>query len=965
MKRYIYLVVLLLTSVTLRGQVVISRDMLSQNSNSNVIFTILDAASKEPIFTASAYLVPVGDTIVSHFAMSDVNGKVEIKNVPAGREYELNVEMLGYIPYKKKHTIARLEMDLGNIELKENPEYIDAASISAIGNQLMMVDDTLVYNATAFHVGENDMLEDLLKKMPGIEVGENGMVSVNGKPIENITVGGKTFFFNDPAAALKNLPAKIVEKIKVVDENKDDAEFTGVATDDDKERVMDVELKEEYTKGWFGNAKLGGGVSVNSDRKDDLVEDGKPLYNGNAVVSGYTEKDQVVIIASGYNFVDVNSIVLDNGEGSSTQKTYSDLVGLQSSAQGGVNYNTDRINNFAFNVSSQYKHNDKRGDTKTSMISYKSSGDNLYTDSETTGHGYQDGVLVAMELDNVNKDKYTLIFAPTFDYSANRADIAGVSRVYDKNGGINSSSSYIASYMKNVGTAGDLTAGVKDLGKKNRALAFTFSYNFKDVNGERDEMVEMASQYGEEVKDLLYKIGGKHTGLSGGITYVEPIGEKWAIRAKFDSQYSYSNETEMAYNGAGDIDKNYSSQTKNTLFTEAIHLLTQYKDKRNNLQFGIQSVIRQDIIQAKAVDIESIYGKGEWMVNWAPFVNYTFNKNNNEVKVNYEGTSIGLASSNLTPTLDISNPVQVSTGNIYLRPSFKHRLRTSFNSFNMETFSLFDIAIHGTAITQQVVYASWYDSKGIRYSVPVNSQKPGLSTSTYLLYNTPFGKNREFNFSLVGVFNYGTSISYQAEEELPGLDVNGFNYNRFIAQFWGSPSGDAFYSGKSGFSESLTKSINSFAEVKLGYRGFKFDGTLKATITNLISKYTVDPAANMNVWNNEAEIDMNYMPGKGWKLSNKLKYRFYIGYPGEYATPEWIWNISIGKTIKAFTFSISANDILNQNKNLIHSATADFVEYMRATVLGRHLLFSLSFNFGKMNSAKNAQVEETIWKMSY
>lgn len=955
----------MMVSVSLNAQMVINRDMLSQNSNSNVIFILLDSATKEPIFTASAYLVPVGDTIISHFAMSDVDGKVELKSVPAGREYELNIEMLGYIPYKKRHTIAQWQMDLGNIELKENPEYIDAASISAVGNQMKMVGDTLVYNATAFHVGENDMLEDLLKKMPGIEVGENGAVTVNGEPIENITVGGRTFFFNDPTAALKNLPAKIVDKIKVVDENKDDAEFTGVATDDDKERVMDVELKEEYTKGWFGNAKLGGGVSVNPDRKDDLVEDGKPLYNGNAVVSGYSEKDQVVIIANGYNFIDVNSIVITGGGSSSSQKTYSDLVGLQSSAQGGVNYNTDRIKNFTFNTSAQYKHNNKRGDTESSRISYTSSGNNLYTDTQTSGYGYQDGVSVAMELDNINKKKYTLIFTPSFDYSANRANIASASHVYDKNGDVNRSSSEIVSHMKNIGTNGELTAGVKNLGKKRRALTMTFNYGFTDLNGERDETTDVKSAQGEEIKNILYKIGNKSTNLSGGITYVEPIGEKWAIRAKFDSEYSYSNETEIAYSSAGDIDKNYSSQTRNTLFTEKIHLLTQYKDKMNNLQFGIQSVIRQDVIQAKALDVESVYGKGDWMVNWAPFINYTFKKNDNEVKVNYEGTSRGLSSANLTPTLDISNPVQVSTGNIYLRPSFRHRLRTSFNRFNMETFSLFDIAVHASAVAQQVVSASWYDTKGIRYSVPVNSQKPGMSASTFLLYNTPFGKNREFSFSLVGVFTYETSVSYQAKGELPGLDINGFNYSKFISEFWGSSSGDIFYSGKSGFEESFTKNIDTHLEASLGYRGLKFDATLKLTAINMVSKYTVDPAANMNVWNNDAAVDMNYMPGKGWKLSNNLKYRFYIGYPGEYATPEWLWNISIGKTIKAFTLSISANDILNQTKNLTHIASAEFVEDTRATVLGRHFLFTLSFNFGKMNSAKNANVENAIWKMSY
>ena len=115
------------------------------------------------------------------------------------------------------------------------------------------------------------MLEDLLKKMPGMEVGADGTVMLNGEKIDKITVGGRTFFFNDPTAALKSLPAKIVEKIIVSDKVKDEAAGEAFATKSEKEKVMDVELKEEYTKGWFGNARLGGGSTLTPETDNALI----------------------------------------------------------------------------------------------------------------------------------------------------------------------------------------------------------------------------------------------------------------------------------------------------------------------------------------------------------------------------------------------------------------------------------------------------------------------------------------------------------------------------------------------------------------------------------------------------------------------------------------------------------------------------------------------------------------------
>ena len=163
-------------AVSAQAQVVMmDYDMFEKNRNIKVLLSLKDAKSEEPLPFATVYLNPQGDTTITHFALSDMEGKVEIPDVPVGR-YRLNVELIGYTPFVKDCNFRNYEEDLGVIKLEENPEIIDAASITAVGNAIEVKQDTLIYNAAAFHVGDNAMLEDLIKKMPGMEVDEDGTV---------------------------------------------------------------------------------------------------------------------------------------------------------------------------------------------------------------------------------------------------------------------------------------------------------------------------------------------------------------------------------------------------------------------------------------------------------------------------------------------------------------------------------------------------------------------------------------------------------------------------------------------------------------------------------------------------------------------------------------------------------------------------------------------------------------------
>ena len=168
-------------------------------------------------------------------------------------------------------------------------------------------------------------------------------------------MGGKTFFFDDPKMALKNLPAKVVDKVKVIDKVSDSEQFTGVATD--REKVMDLEFKQEFQKGWFGNASAGAGTTLAGSRKDEMVDNRGFLYTGNAMVSGYNEKDQVVFVGGAYNapISDSDGIAFRIIEGDDDMASvfFAGAMsgGIQTYRQLGANYNTTRIKGMGFALS--------------------------------------------------------------------------------------------------------------------------------------------------------------------------------------------------------------------------------------------------------------------------------------------------------------------------------------------------------------------------------------------------------------------------------------------------------------------------------------------------------------------------------------------------------------------------------------------------------------------------------------
>lgn len=938
--------------------------MIQRNANTDVKLTLKDSRSAEPISWASVYLIPDGDTTITHFALSDDKGDVLLKEVPVGK-YELNAEIIGYNPHKKVYTIkAHWEaFDLGVIKMDENPEYLDAASISAIGNPVTVKKDTIEFNASSFRVGENAMLEDLIKKMPGMEVDKDGTVTLNGEKIDKITVGGKTFFFNDPNAALKNLPAKIVDKIKVIDKTKDEAGASAVVTKDDKEKVMDVELKEEYTKGWYGNAKLGAGSTLTPDKGNILTDERGLLYNGNAMVTGYTEKDQVIFIGNAFNAIEPGADVAVFGGSGETVSDFGSLGGLNSSAQAGVNYNTSRIKGMESTVNVNYKNNGKVHRRISSRTNLLQDSPDVMTDGSYAADGHQNSISASMEIKSKENDKYYLYIMPSIGYAGEAVNSSNTSVTSSEGAEINNSEAMTSASAGGITSNGALYFGLKELGKKGRSLSIGAQYGYGDTDKISHERSIVNGSTQTTAQDLYYKTDLNNISGGASISYSEPLAERWAAEASVQSMYYRNKNIRNAADPDGAYNEYYSSFSDNRYLSNRGALTVQYTNDTTTVQFGLVADVVNNEVTAKSMGVETVTGEGEWLKNWSPFVYYNYEKDGIDVGVYYTGMENRPSSTSMLPTLNISNPVQISAGNIYLKPQYTHYVHTSLRANNRETFAYFSMYLNGQLTTRSTVQASWMDASGIRYSIPVNSLKPQSTGYLYLAYSRPVTKDRQLTIQIGTNTSYRGGTSYQASSRLDGIDLQSFDYNSFMADFWGNASGDRFYSGQSGFAESRTSTLVWGGDLQLKYSIEKLDANLTYGVSNRISRFSLDPTANQNNWTHHINTDIIYRPGKNWEIGSDLTYRFYRGYAAGFGLPEWRWNISVSKSIKALTLGVKVADILNQTRNMYRSVTAEYVEDVYNNVLGRFFLFNISFNFGKMNAKKNRNIEGAMWNM--
>lgn len=966
---------------------ILSCSLLALAQTHSLTLVLVDSSNGEAVPFATVSLVPDGATKASKYVLTDDKGAAKIEKIAKG-VYTIKAELLGYKPTTRSITIADKNVELGQMQMEPDTQVLDAASISAVGNPITVKKDTIEYNASSFKITDNDMLENLLKKLPGVEVSADGSITANGKTINKITIDGKTFFLDDPSLATKNIPAKIVEKVKVVDKKSDQAMFTGI-DDGEEETVIDLSIKKGMMKGWFGNIMGGGGHDLQTV---GMGQDAR--WQGAAMVGNFTDKQQISFILNANNtnnrgFNDMAGSMMSAMRGGSGGMgrgggMWGQNSGILTSWMGGLN-GAWTLCDGNMDLGANYLYNGTNKDVIESShkITYRDGGRNLISDSDGFSNTLSQGHRFGVRLDHKFSDKTSLLFEPQFnfgngsfnEYSTTSTKTQSGDLIEDTNRGFTNS----VGENRNMTASGMLLFRQKIGDKAGRTLSAFARYSFSNnyIDGFNQSLTEVAKdeEWTPSFTNQRYDSKSTSASIRSRIAYTEPlVADKLFLELSYGVNWShnkqlkdtYDSGTNIVYTEWGEDDRrmlayNYKGEARNEIYSKEIvnnslghraGATIQYQDKKLRAQLGAQFMPTTTDNVTNGETYHSI------KYNWAPnaMLNYDFTDNTN-LRLWYRGRSNQPSTSQLMPVPDNSNPLSVSFGNPYLTPYFNHSLRSEFGTTNKKTFFSLRGNIEASLVQDGIINAQWYDEAGIRYAMPLNGPVSGNVSMFYFL-NSPIAKSN-FSISNMGNVSYSNSTAYVGRDdkcaELTSRYYDkataDFDYDQFNSDFFGT--GHA-YNLEDYFLNNRTQNLSIMERIKATYRNNFVEASLAARTRVNKPWYTIENENGQGTtWSNQIQAEMLWTIDKaGLGINADARYNWYVGYT-TYQKPECVINAEVTKLLfkNKVTLSLKAYDLLNQSKTLNVTDNENYHSEVRNNTLGRYVIVSLTYRFGNFGKA--------------
>ncbi len=933
----------------------------------SVKLKLIDAKTSEPVAFATASVTVKGGSTPAKYVLTDSEGAATLTKLKKGT-YILKTELMGYKAHQQEITIEK-NMDLGVIKMSEDVEVLDAARVTDIGNPIVVKKDTIEYNASSFKTSDNDMLEELLKKLPGVEVEADGTITANGETIKKITIDGKTFFLDDPQLASKNIPAKLIEKVKVVEKKSEQAEFTGI-DDGEEETVIDLSMRPGMMQGWFGNVMAGGGHDVPGPGSD--MNDWR--YQGAAMVGRFTEKSQISIILNGNNtnnrgFNDVAGSMMRGMRGGGGgmgrgMGGWGRGNGISTNWMGGVNGAFDLFDG-DMELAGNYLHNGTITDVieESSKTTYLDDGARLYNDQEGNSRTMTLGHRFGVRLEHKFSENTSILFEPQFNFGKGSFNEFSDFRTDTERDGERTTTNDGTS--RNLGdndswqTSGFLLFRQR-LGKPGRTISANVRYSFSNNNLDGFNLSrtvvnpDMENQ-SEDVVNQRFDQNSKSTSLTGRVVYTEPLAKYLFLEANYSYSWAQNTSAKNTFNSSSNVtgadglpvyvaagetlDGIYSNEITNRSQTHRAGVNLSWQKDKFRAQVGASAVPTETYNRTTGHD--EYHSK---VVNWSPsaMLNYEFN-DNSHIRFFYFGRSAQPSTSQLLPVPDNSNPLNISLGNPNLDPYFSHNMRGMFGYTNKKTFTSVHARFGASLTEDAITSAQWYDQAGVQYSIPVNGPTTG-SADLRLMVNSPFGKSGFSIFSMTfGRYNQSTSFigkgSLDSDKYYDSENAE-FDYALFNQDFPDLGASDQFTNNK-------IQTMSFTQRLRLTYRNDFVEVTLGGRTRMNKSWYTMENAQVTPTWNNQVDGSMNWTIPGGINLIADVDYNWYNGY----TTPqedEAILNAEITKLLfkNKFTLALKAYDILGQSKNLSVSDASNYHQETRNNTLGRYIILSLTYRFG-------------------
>ena len=895
----------------------------SQTKNITVSGRVVED-TKEPAIQATVQLLSLPDSVQASGTATTSQGYFTLPKVSAGK-YVLKVSYIGFkSQYLPMHLYATTTAkNVGTLTLETDAVMLAEAVVTAEAPQVQVVEDTLVYNSSAYRTPEGAMLEELVKKLPGAEIDDEGNVKINGKDLSKIMVDGKEFFGGDVKTGLKNLPVDMIEKLKTYDKKSDLARITGI-DDGEEETVLDLTVKKGMNQGWFGNADLAGGTE---DR-----------YMGRFMLNRFVDKTQVSVVGSANN---VNDQGFSGGGGGPRWRRNN---GLTATKMLGVNFAT-QTDKLELGGSARYNYQDGDIASIGSTEDFLPDG-NSYSNSNSRQRNKNKNFNADFRMEWKPDSMTNIIFRPNFSYGKTD-NLSGsesgtfnadpYSLVTDPNNWlnlekilnpdddllrsvrINATNSGSLSDNKSVSTDATLQLNRK-LNDKGRNV--TFRGRFGYTNNDNNQYTESETHYfklmnylqtGDSVliRNQYIATPTKNYNYSAQLTYSEPIARATFLQFSYQFQYKYSESDKTTYDLQGFPDWGLSTLLPTGYEEHVVDSLGKYAEYRYYNHDASVSLrfIREKYQLSAGMSFQPqhsvlSYKRGDYMIdttrnvfNFAPNLDLRIRFSKvSQLRMTYRGRSSQPSMENLLPIVDNSNPQNVRIGNPGLKPSFTHNMRFFYNTYNAEK---------QRGIMSHVNFSATQNS--ISNSRVYNSETGGWTT-------TP--KNINGNWNAFGMFGFNTALPNKK------YTINSFsnaNYQNYVAYLTSGKGADAVERKNTTTNLTLGERLNA------AYRNDWFEFGLNGSISYSIEKDKLTPDNNQEPYTFSYGANTQISMPWNMTLSTNIANQSRRGYrDSSMNRNELIWNAQLSQTFLKgnATVSFEMYDILKKQSNISRSLTA-------------------------------------------
>ena len=887
---------------------------------------ITDRDTKDPVEQVTIQLLKTDSTYVSG-AISNERGLFHV-NAPANGKYLLKITSVGYKPTVKRIQISEdKNLAMGNVVIGADAIMLKGAVVTAMAQKVSLKEDTFVYNSAAYRTPEGSVVEELVKRLPGAEVSDDGTIKINGKEVKKILVDGKEFMTGDTKTALKNLPTSIIDKIKAYDEKSDLSKVTGI-DDGEEQTVLDFGVKKGMNKGVISNIDLGVG--------------NKNRYNMRGMGGYFANNNRFMLFANANN-------TSDRGFGGGPGRGFwGGANGLNASKMIGANYNYELKDKFKFNTSLRWNHSD--GDVWSSRSSENfmgtsSSFSNSLSQSYSRSNSWNGNIRLEWMPDSMTN----ILFRPSISWSTSDGLSGSQSASYNKDpytitskdplseegieeldkaeAMVNSQLTNGITYSDNNNINGMLQINRK-LGNKGRNITFRVDAKYTD-NDSKSISLNNAKLYlvqTAEGKDSTYQTNrynltpSKNYSYAGQLTYSEPLWKATFLQFSYKFTYSYSKSDRSTYDFskyamsgnqeyrgwdsylnpfAGHLedykDDNQSRFSEYRNYNHDIQVMMRFIRQKYNLNFGVMVQPQQSkyIQDYQGVHVDTVRN----VVNVSPTLDfrYRFSKMSN-LRINYRGTTSQPSISQLLDITDNSDPLNISMGNPGLKPSFTQNFRLFYNNFvqnhNKGIMTFVNFSTTNNSISNKVTYD---ETTGGRITRPENINGNWNAMGAFM-----------FNCSIdsAGVWNINT-----------GAHANYNNYVSYLS-----------LDKKSDSQKNTTRSITWRQNLSFSYRNDWAEFSLDGTLTYNKAKNKLQPTSNLETWQFSYGPSMTLTAPWGTSLNSSLSINSRRGYnDSSMNTDEFVWNAQLSQGFlkgKPLTIMLQFYDLLRQQSTFSRAISA-------------------------------------------